>query len=940
MDANVVADQASHERGRKHPATVPQPLHDAAAAGAAALLDSLHTGEAGLTEEDAAARLRQTGPNDVLPVRRTHLALDIARRLLSPLSLMLLVLSGISLAIGEFSSAGITASMVLLSVGLATWQERRSVAAATALRALVHNTATVQRRADAHAAPTHREIPLAELVPGDIVHIGAGDIVPADLRLLFTKDLFLNQSAMTGESVPVEKHAGDAPGTPPALLPGDLRNVALMGTTVLSGTGSAVVVLTGPHTVLGTISRLATQTAPPTAFETGIRRVANLMLTLIGVMTPLVFLINYLTKDDPFEALLFALAVAVGLTPELLPMLTTVTLSKGALAMARRKVIVKQLAAIQQLGAMDVLCTDKTGTLTQDSVILHRHVDIAGKESERVFALTYLNSHFQTGLRNLLDTAVLHHDEAATRAARLDEGYRLVDEIPFDFERRRMSVIVQSEAGHLLVCKGAVEEVLAACETCECDGAVAPLTPARRRDAMALARRFNHEGFRLLAVAFRQHAAPRAAHGEANGDANGGGPHGTMAEGTATPHSATYGVADEQALTLAGFVAFIDPPKESAAGALRAIRASGIAVKVLTGDSPEIARHVCRLVGIDAGEIVLGRQLEGMDLPAMGELADAATVFAKLTPEHKAALVRALRARGHVVGVLGDGINDSPALHAADVGISVDTGTDIARETADVILLEKSLLVLHEGVIEGRRVFANLIKYIRMAASSNFGNVFSVLGASLWLPFLPMAPIQLLTCNLLYDLSQTSIPTDRVDDDALAQPSNWDIRVLWRYIAVMGPLSSCFDYLTFALLYGLLHLNTPAQAGAFQSAWFVESILSQMLVIYIIRTRRLPFIESQPSATVVATTIALAAVAMWLPFSPLAQALQLVPPVPAFWLYLPGILVLYLTGAFLVRGWLHPPVAAPVPPPPDRPAAKPKRLRHIKGPVARRPRVE
>ncbi|REF01502.1 Mg2+-importing ATPase [Cupriavidus plantarum] len=855
-------------------------LLSAATLPPSALLSALGSSHLGLTDADARQRLEEVGPNEVLTDDGPQLPLELVKRLSSPLSVMLLVLSSVSLVIGDFSSAAITAAMVLLSVGIATCQEQRSVMAAKALRALVHTTATVQRRATAHADSTSAEVEIARLVPGDIVHIGAGDLVPGDLRLLTAKDLFLNQSAMTGESLPIEKSALVLPNVADAtaLTPGDLPNIALLGTTVVSGTGTGVVVSTGVRTVFGDISRLASQTATPSAFDTGIRHVANLMLALICAMTPLVFAINYLTKGDPFEAMLFSLAVAVGLTPEMLPMLTTVTLSKGALAMARRKVIVKQLSAIQNLGAMDILCTDKTGTLTQDCVILHRHVDIDESESDHVFALTYLNSRFQTGLRNLLDKAVLLHDPAVVTSMGLDQRYRLIDEVPFDFARRRMSVIVESDTEQLLVCKGAVEEILSVCTTCERAGAVVPLTAPVMEEAKALAARLNRAGFRLLAVAFRS---------------------------VAKAETRVYAVADESGLTLGGFVAFIDPPKETAAAALRAIRGRGIGIKVLTGDSPDIARHVCGLVGIDALEIVTGRQLDGLEETAVAGLAERCTVFAKLTPEHKATLVRALRSRGHVVGVLGDGINDSPALRAADVGISVDTGTDIAKEAAAVILLEKSLLVLHDGIVEGRRVFANLLKYIRMASSSNFGNVFSVLGASLWLPFLPMAPIQLLTCNLLYDISQTAIPTDRVDDDALAQPSSWDTRVLWRYIAIMGPLSSAVDFLTFLLLYFVLDLRSMASEAAFHSSWFVESILSQMLVIYVIRTRRIPFVQSRPSAALVAATIAIVTLALWLPFSPFAPALRLVPPPSAFWLYLPLLLAVYLSGAFLARGVLY-----------------------------------
>ncbi len=859
-------------------ATVPPALHHAASCQADQLLHDLHATHDGLTESDAAQRLRDVGTNEVVPDARTHLLQDFRRRLLTPLTLMLLTLSFVSAAIGDFKSAAVTASMVILSVGLATVQERKSVRAAASLRALVHTTTSVKRRLSIAAAPQISEIPLVGLVPGDIVHIGAGDIVPADMRLLATKNLFLNQASMTGESVPVEKVA-EATGPTNDVMPGDLGNVALMGTSVVSGTGFGVVVLTGARSVFGDISRQVTRAIPPTSFDLGLRRVATVMLRLIFVMTPLVFLINYVTKGDLLQALMFSLAVAVGLTPEMLPMIVTVTLSKGALMLARRKVIVKELNAIQNLGAMDVLCTDKTGTLTQDCVILRRHVDIEGKDSDTVLRLTYLNSYFQTGLRNLLDLAVLDDAEASLRGAEARERYRIVDEVPFDFERRRMSVVIESDTARLLICKGAVEEVIGMCDACELMGQVVPLTDAHRQQAEAFALRLNEEGYRLLAVASK--SLPRSG-------------------------ARSYELADERGLALAGFVAFVDPPKDTAAAALQALHESGVTVKVLTGDSPAIARHICQLVGLEFESVVLGRDLDALDASALADLAEKSTVFAKLTPDHKAALVRALRSRGHVVGVLGDGINDSPALRAADVGISVDTGTDIAKETARIILLEKSLLVLHDGVIEGRRVFANLVKYLRMATSSNFGNVFSVLGASIWLPFLPMAPIQILACNLLYDVSQASIPADNVDEEATLLPGTWDIRSLWRYIAIMGPLSSVFDYVTFAVLFSVLGLSTPAHAMSFQSAWFLESILSEILVIYIIRTRRIPFLESRPATVVLITTVFVASLAVWLPLSPVASALQLVAPPVMFWRYLPAILVAYLLSAYAVRSRLHP----------------------------------
>jgi P-type Mg2+ transporter len=600
----------------------------------------------------------------------------------------------------------------------------------------------------------------------------------------------------------------------------------------------------------------------------GAHRFTWLMIRFILVMVPTVFLINGLTKHDWLEALLFAVAVAVGLTPEMLPMIVTVNLAKGALAMSREKVIVKRLNAIQNLGAMDVLCTDKTGTLTQDRIILKRHLDIRGEESERVLQYAFLNSHFQSGLRNLLDNAVLAHVDL-NKKLRIGSGYSKLDEIPFDFSRRRLSVVVAREDGkHILICKGAVEEVFAVCTNYTVDGETGRLDESHFEAAKQETIALNSDGFRVVAVAYRE----------------------------MDPLKTTYSVADEADLTLLGYIAFLDPPKESARKAIAVLAQRGVQVKILTGDNEVITRKICHEVELEPGEILLGGKIAAMTDAALADIADRTTVFAKLTPAQKERVVRALHAKGHVVGFLGDGINDSPALKVADVGISVDTAVDIAKESADIILLEKNLLVLEKGVVEGRRIFANITKYIKMGASSNFGNMFSVLGASLMLPFLPMTAIQVLTNNLLYDFSQTTIPTDNVDEEYLALPRRWDISNIFKFMVFIGPMSSIFDYATYGMM--LFVFDAWTNPSLFQTGWFVESLLTQTLIIHIIRTAKIPFIESRASAALVATTIIICAVGIALPFTWAGSALGFTP-LP--WLYWPLVAAMLLSYAILTH---------------------------------------
>jgi Mg2+-importing ATPase len=679
---------------------------------------------------------------------------------------------------------------------------------------------------------------------------------------------------LTGEALPVEKFPGPAPAGVKSAI--DLPNICFMGSNVLSGTAVAVAVATGARTYFGGVASSMAAPRQLTSFDRGINRFVWLMIRFMLVMVPLVFLINGFTKGNWLEALMFALAVAVGLTPELMPMIVTINLGKGALAMSRKRVIVKRLNSIQNFGAMDILCTDKTGTLTQDKVILERHVDVAGAESAHVLELAYLNSYYQSGLKNLLDVAVLEHGEVAADL-RIQEHFAKVDEIPFDFQRRRMSVVVaEDQATHVLICKGAVEEIFSVCSRVERQGEVVAIEPGFVAELESVIRELNEDGFRVIAVAYKEVPA----------------------------RGAPYSVADEAGLILTGYIAFLDPPKESAAEAIRVLHKHGIEVKVLTGDTEVITRKVCRDVGLEVSHVVLGSEIEAMDEAALAEAAERATVFAKLSPQQKARVIGALHSRGHVVGFLGDGINDGPALKAADVGISVDTAVDIAKESADIILLEKNLLVLEEGVIEGRKVFGNIIKYIKMGASSNFGNMFSMLGASAFLPFLPMLPVQILLNNLLYDFSQTSVATDNVDPEYVERPRQWDIGSIGRFMLYIGPISSIFDYATFFALYYVFNARTEADAGLFQTGWFVESLLSQTLIVHVIRTGKIPFIQSQASLPLIVTTVSICLIGIWLPTSSFAAALGFAPLPTGYWFALTGILVAYLVLTQLVKSWL------------------------------------
>ena len=868
-------------------------LIHAASAAVPELVAELRSRVEGLTEEEAQQRLTECGPNVVVQEQRfTRLRLFL-KACVNPLVILLLVLAIISFATAESASDLVSGVlmviMVILGVSLRFIQEARADAAAAKLKAMIHVTATIIR------AGREREVPLAELVPGDIVKLAAGDMIPADLRILSCKDLFLIQASLTGESLPVEKF--DTPELLGDKAPLEVKNICFLGTSVESGSAIAMVVETGLGTYLGTMARAIAERPAPSSFDKGVSGFTWLMLRFMAVMVPLVFLINGFSKHNWSEAFLFALAIAVGLTPEMLPMIVSVCLAKGALLMSRKKVIVKRLNSIQNLGAMDILCTDKTGTLTMDRIFLEKHCDVVRQSSLSVLEFAFLNSHFQTGLKNVLDRAVLQHQEIHRDLSITD--YSKVDEIPFDFSRKMMSVVVSTPMHkHRLICKGAPESVLTRCTQFELDGDLYPMDPLLIDDLKQEYDRLSADGFRVLALAYSD-SDPKP----------------------------IYSKDDEYNLILKGYVAFLDPPKETAAPAIIALQQHGIAVKVLTGDNELVSRKICKEVGLPLEHVLTGPEVEAMNDAELAQNAESTTLFVRLSPAHKQRIVKALRNRGHVVGFMGDGINDSPGLRAADVGLSVDTAVDIAKEAADVILLEKSLMVLEEGVIEGRKVFANILKYIRMGGSSNFGNMFSVLGASLWLPFLPMAPIKILTNNLLYDFSQVPIPTDEVDPEQVAKPRPWSMGELARFILFIGPCSSVFDYTTYAMMWFIFKCNNlglmpPPElaehfaraslsnpdstyaAALFQTGWFVESLLTQTLIIHVIRTNKMPFIQSRASWPLIVTSGAIMLVGMWLPYSPIGVWLGFVPLPILYWPLLFVTLLLYVVLTQALKVWL------------------------------------
>ncbi len=813
----------------------------------------------GLTTAEAARLLAEHGPNEPAPVRRLSALVQILQQFANPLVIILLVASAVSATVGERVDALIIVTMVVLSVTVSYWQGARSQQAAERLRASVTPTATVLRDG------AWAEIPLRQIVPGDVFRLSAGDVVPADARLLDSRNLSVQQSMLTGESLPVDKTATPAPGAADAGP--EAPRLVFLGTSVVSGIATAIVTATGPSTLFGDIATRLTTRPPETEFEHGLRRFSLLILRTTVLLVLFIVLVGISMKHDAFESLLFAVALGVGLTPEFLPMITTVTLTKGALRMAAAKVIVKHLPAIQNFGSIDILCSDKTGTLTTGVMAFDRALDPTGAESPRAMMLAAVNSRFETGIRSPLDAAILE------RAATTGDAYRKVDELPFDFERRRLSVIVETPDDRdnvLLITKGAPESVIDCCTAVEVGGKVAPLDAAARDACIAVNERLSGDGYRLLAVAFRR-----------------------------LPRRESYARSDESELVMAGFVSFTDPLLPDVADTLAELNGDGVTLKILTGDNLAVARHVCSTLGLDDTHLVAGTDLDGIDDAALGHLAEQASVFARVSPAQKNRIILALKRRGHVVGYIGDGINDAPSLHTADVGISVLGAADVAREAADVILGEHSLRVLHRGILEGRRASGNLMKYLLMGTSSNFGNMFSMAAASIFLPFLPMLPTQILLNNFLYDLAQVTIPTDNVDEAYVRRPQRWDMRVIRDFMLCIGPISSLFDFLTFYVLLRVFRAGEPL----FHTGWFVESLATQTLVLFVIRTSGNPF-RSRPSVPLATTTVSIVVLGVILPFTPLAAVLGFTPLPVSYWLFLAAAVAVYLGLVDIAKRWL------------------------------------
>ena len=866
------------------------------------VLKSLHTTLCGLDVESVSVSRTKYGTNKVTHEKKQSLAKRLAGAFINPFTAILFCLAVVSIMTDMifpyFSLLGsspedfnpltvvIILTMVMISGTLRFVQESRSGNAAEKLLSMITTTCTVTRKGQEKT-----EISMDDLVVGDIVHLSAGDMIPADVRILDARDLFISQASLTGESEPVEK-------TPKVCAQKesitDYSNIAFMGSNVISGSAAAVVVCTGDRTLFGSMASAIAGEAVETSFTKGVNAVSWVLIRFMLVMVPLVFFINGITKGDWLDAFLFGISIAVGLTPEMLPMIVTTCLAKGAVSMSKKQTIVKILNSIQNFGAIDILCTDKTGTLTQDKVVLEYHLNVNGEDDTRVLRHAYLNSYFQTGYKNLMDLAIIHKTEeeeaADPKLLDLSENYVKVDEIPFDFTRRRLTTVVQDKNGKTqMVTKGAVEEMLSICSFAECDGTVQVLTETVRKRILQTVGGLNDKGFRVLAIAQKSNPSPAGA----------------------------FGVKDESEMVLIGYLAFLDPPKESTSDAIRALKAHGVTTKILTGDNDKVTRTICRQVGLEVRNMLLGSDLDDMSDAQLAKAAETTEVFAKLTPDQKARVVSVLRENGHTVGFMGDGINDAAAMKAADIGISVDTAVDVAKESADIILLEKDLMVLEEGIIEGRKTYANMIKYIKMTASSNFGNMFSVLAASALLPFLPMMSVHLIFLNLIYDMSCTAIPWDNVDEEFIAKPRKWDASSVGSFMIWIGPTSSIFDFTTYIFMYfvfcplfvsnGILFNDLAAHysgaelaamqaqyIGMFQAGWFVESMWSQTLVIHMIRTPKLPFIQSRASAPVTLLTMTGIAVLTVIPFTPFGAALGLVALPASYFAYLFPCILLYM----------------------------------------------
>jgi Mg2+-importing ATPase len=835
-------------------------------------LSILESSKDGLRDEEIIKAREKFGVNELSKKEKKNFLFELFERFKNPLAVQLLVIGLISLWMGDLRSAIVVGIMVFMSVILSYIQETRSSRAVEKLQKMVQSKTLVIRNGK------EIEIPTVELVRGDIVVLDAGSIIPADLRLISCKDFFVNQSTLTGESMPIEKSVELDSKSDKGVL--ELPNACFQGSYVVSGTAKAVVVNIGENTYLGSISAKISREKNQTSFDKGISQFTWLMIRFMLVMVSLVFLIVGLTKGNWLEALVFAMSVAVGLTPEMLPMILTVNLSKGAITMSKKKVIVKRLSSIQNFGAIDILCTDKTGTITQDRVVLEKFVDVTNSPSEDVLRYAYINSYYQTGLRNLLDRSILSHTEL-----NVEKTVRKVDEIPFDFQRKRMSVIVEYEDSNVMITKGSVEDVYSACGHYQLDDEILPLIDVIKRDLMEEYERLSRNGYRVIAVSYKEFPKEKT----------------------------TFGAKDEQDMILLGYLAFFDPPKDSAPKALAGLKQMGVNIKILTGDNELVTQKICGDVGLESTGIIIGKDLLQMNEKDFAEAIEKYTIFARLTPSQKEQIISALQKNGHVVGYMGDGINDAPALNTADVGISVDTAVDVAKESADIVLLEKSLSVLEDGILEGRKVFANITKYIKMGASSNFGNMFSVVGGSYFLPFLPMLPIQILINNLLYDISQIGIPFDNVDEEYLKKPRKWNIGNIKKFMLYIGPISSIFDYATFFLMLYFFGCIAFKESGVnahylerlFHSGWFIESLLTQSFIVYIIRTKKFPFLESKPGLPMVFSTLVAVMIGIFLPYSHFADKIGFVPLPAIYWLWITGFLLFYALITHKINIWFY-----------------------------------
>ena len=868
-------------KNRKHQASIAfdsQKVFYTAGMASRAVFTHLQTSPLGLTPQEAENRQSVYGKNEVVHEKKKKPFTTFIKAFINPFIGVLTILVIISFVLDvlmaepgeqEWTSIIVISTMVICSAILRFRQEWKASESSEALLRMVTNTCHVKR-----SGCPDSEISITELIPGDVILLAAGDMIPADVRIIEAKDLFVSQSSLTGESDPIEKLPA-ATHTGGSVV--DLENICFMGSNVVSGAAKAVVFATGNDTYLGTIAKSIAGHRAATAFDKGISKVSFLLIRFMLVMIPFVFLINGITKGDWLEAFIFAVSVAVGLTPEMLPMIVTANLSKGAVTMAKKKTIVKDLNAIQNFGAMNILCTDKTGTLTCDQIVLEKyiHADGSTDTGKRILRHAYFNSFFQTGLKNLMDKAILSHVKEL-ELEYLKDDYRKIDEIPFDFTRRRMSVVVEDKQGkRQIITKGALEEMLEICAYAEYDGEVRPMTPELKEKSIETGRQMNLQGMRVLAVAQRSY--PDKEH--------------------------SFAIEDEHDMVLIGFLAFLDPPKQSAAQAVKQLHEHGVEVKVLSGDNDAVVRTIARQVGIDTTYALTGPELEAMDQADKQEAVKRTTVFSKLTPHQKTEIIILLQEQQNTVGFLGDGINDVAALRQSDIGISVDSAVDIAKESADIILLEKDLMVLEDGVLEGRKTFGNITKYIKMTASSNFGNMFSVMAASAFLPFLPMMPIHLLIQNLLYDFSQTTIPFDRMDADYLRTPRKWDASDLSRFMIFIGPISSVFDILTYLVMWKVFGCNSPEHQALFQSGWFIEGLLSQTLIVHMIRTQKIPFIQSRASWQVTGLTVLIMATGILLPFTRLGNSIGLTALPLSYFPWLAGILTCYCVLTQVIKNW-------------------------------------